>query len=239
MFEELDYSRTALGELILRRRTVPAMGDACLYEVQLNGEFLMSSIVNQSEIALAEFAMAELGDTDCSVLVGGLGLGYTAKAVLEFDNVQTLVIAEYLPEIIAWHERGLAPLGKELTCDPRCQIVHADFFALVDTGFDTGSRAAVPSIYDAILVDIDHSPRFLLEPHHAAFYDPAGLRRLTGHVAPGGVFALWSADAADASFLDSLATAFKTVRSESIEFFNPVMELDDTNTIYIARRGND
>ncbi|MDP6543815.1 MAG: spermidine synthase [Phycisphaerae bacterium] len=238
MFEELDYSRTSLGELILRRRSVPAMPDACLYEVKLDGEFLMSSIVNESEIALGDLAMAEFGDGDCNVLVGGLGLGYTAKAVLDFDNVQSLVVAEYLPEVIGWHERGLVPLGDELTGDRRCRFVHADFFALMDTGFDIGPAASIPSIYDVIAVDIDHSPRFLLEPHHAAFYDPAGVRRLAGHVAPGGVFALWSADEPDEAFIASLGGAFETVRAESVEFFNPVVDLPDTNTIYIARRGS-
>ncbi|MBC8373714.1 MAG: spermidine synthase [Planctomycetes bacterium] len=237
MFEELDYSRTSLGELILRRRTVPAMDDACLYEVKLDGEFLMSSIVNESEIALGNLAMAEFGAADCSVLVGGLGLGYTAKAILEFENVQSLVVAEYLPEVIGWHERGLVPLGDELTGDGRCQFVHADFFSLVDTGFNMGPGASVPSIYDVIVVDIDHSPRFLLEPHHAAFYDPAGVQRLAGHVAPGGVFALWSADAPDKAFLAALGAGFESVRAESIEFFNPVVDSADTNTIYIARRG--
>ena len=239
MFEELDYSRTSLGELILRRRSVPAMDDACLYEVTLNGEFLMSSIVNESEIALADLAMAEFGDGDCSVLVGGLGLGHTAKAVLGFDNVQSLVVAEYLPEVIGWHERGLAPLGDELTGDPRCRLVHADFFALVDTGFDKGSGASVPSLYDAILVDIDHSPLSLLDSHHAAFYEPPGMRRLTNHIAPGGVFALWSADPPDDAFMASLGASFETVRAESIEFFNPVVDSPDTNTIYIARRESD
>jgi spermidine synthase len=238
MFEELDYSRTSLGELILRRRSVPAMDDACLYEVKLDGEFLMSSIVNESEIALGNLAMAEFGAADCSVLVGGLGLGYTTAAVLEFENVQTLVVAEYLPEVIGWHERGLVPLGDKLTGDPRCRFVHADFFALVDTGFDTGPTANVPSVYDVIAVDIDHSPRFLLEPHHAAFYDPAGMQRLAGHVAPGGVFALWSVDPPDEAFLAALGAAFETVRTETIEFFNQVVDSPDTNTVYIARRGS-
>lgn len=239
MFEELDYSRTPLGELILRRRSVPAMDDACLYEVKLDGEFLMSSIVNESEIALADLAIAELDGADCSVLVGGLGLGHTAKAVLAFDNVKSLVVAEYLPEVIRWHERGLVPLGDELTGDGRCRLVRADFFALVDTGFDTGPSTPIPSVYDAILVDIDHSPRFLLETHHAAFYDPAGMQRLIQHISPGGVFALWSADAPDEAFLASLAAAFKTARAETIDFFNPVVDTPDTNTIYIARRASD
>ena len=239
MFEELDYCRTSLGELILRRRSVLAMDGACLYEVTLNGEFLMSSIVSESGIARADRAMAEFGSGDCNVLVGGLGLGHTAHAVLAFDNVKSLVVAEFLPEVIGWHERGLTPLGSELTGDPRCRLIHADFFALVDTGFDKGSGDSIPAIYDAILVDIDHSPLSLLNPRNAAFYDPAGMRRLTNHIAPGGVFALWSADPPDDAFMTALGAAFETVRAEVIEFFNPVMDLPDTNTIYLARRQRD
>jgi spermidine synthase len=238
MYEELDYSRTSLGELILRRRAAPGPGDTRLYEVKLDGEFLMSSMVNDSEIALADLAMAEFGDGECNVLVGGLGLGCTAQAVLEYDNVKSLVVAEYLPEVIGWHERGLVPLGDRLTGDPRCRIIQADFFSLVDTGFDTDADLAVPSTYDAIVVDIDHSPRFLLETHHAAFYDPSGVKRLAEHISPGGVFALWSADAPDAAFLDSLGAGFETVRAESIEFFNPIVDSPDSNTIYIAKRAN-
>ncbi len=236
MFEELDYSQTPLGELILRRRTAPGLDDAIVYEVKLAGEFLMSSLVNDSEIALAQLAIDALDGADCSVLVGGLGLGCTAKAVLEFDNVKSLVVAEYLPEVIRWHQRGLVPLGDELTGDRRCRLVHADFFALADTGFDAGPQADIPTTYDAIVVDIDHSPRFLLEPQHAAFYDPAGIRRLIGHIAPGGVFALWSADPPDKAFISSLQEAFQAVRAEIIEFFNPIVNSEDTNTIYIAQR---
>ena len=146
------------------------------------------------EVGVGSRAMEEFGSADCRVLVGGLGLGYTAAAVLEYENVQSLVVAEFLPEVIRWHERGLVPLGDELTGDPRCQFVRADFFSLVDTGFNVGSEASVPSTYDVIVVDIDHSPRFLLEPHHAAFYDTAGMKRLEGHSARGGVVAIWSTD---------------------------------------------
>jgi spermidine synthase len=238
MFEELDYSQTPLGELILRRRTAPGLDDVIVYEVKLAGEFLMSSLVNDSEVALAQLAIDALDGADCDVLVGGLGLGCTAKAVLEFDNVKSLLVAEYLPEVIRWHKRGLVPLGDELTGDPRCRLVHADFFALADTGFDAGAQGDIPTTYDAIVVDIDHSPRFLLEPQHAAFYDPAGMRRLIKHIAPGGVFALWSADAPDKAFISSLQEAFQTVRAEIIEFFNPVVNSEDTNTIYIAQRAD-
>ncbi|MBT3202143.1 MAG: spermidine synthase [Phycisphaerales bacterium] len=238
MFEELDYCKTSLGELILRRRSVPGMDDVCLYEVTLDGEFLMSSLVNDSEIALADLAMAELGGRQCDVLVGGLGLGHTAQAVLRFDNARSLVVAEFLPEVIRWHKRGLTPLGAELTGDERCRLVRADFFALVDTGFDSGADEGVPSLYDAIIVDIDHSPLSLLDTGHAAFYDPPGIARLAQHIAPDGVFALWSADPPNDAFMDSLRTSFHDVRAEVIEFFNPIVDSPDTNTIYLARRKN-
>ena len=81
-FEELDYGMTPLGELILRRREVLSLGRIEVFEVQLNGQFLMSSLVNDTEIALANFALPLLTCTECDVLVGGLGLGYTAKAKL-------------------------------------------------------------------------------------------------------------------------------------------------------------
>lgn len=84
---------------------------------------------------------------------------------------------------------------------------------------------SVPAIYDAILVDIDHSPRSLLNPRNTAFYDPAGMKRLTNHISPSGVVALWSADSPDDAFMASLGSAFQTARAEVIEFFNPVMDL--------------
>jgi spermidine synthase len=120
--------------------------------------------------------------------VGGLGLGYTAKAVLEHEAVKSLVIVEAL-DAVDWHERSVLPLGPALTADPRSKFVLGDFFALaaLTEGFDPGAPARR---FDAILVDIDHSPDFLLDPQNAAFYQPAGLRRLAAHLLPGGVFGL-------------------------------------------------
>src|SRR6202035_1691070 len=91
---------------------------------------------------------------------------------------------------IEWHEQGLLPLGEPLATDPRCRLVHGDFFAMSDSagGFDpevSGRR------FDAVLVDIDHSPRNLLHPRHAALYQPAGLARLAGHLRSRRVFPVW------------------------------------------------
>ena len=64
------------------------------------------------------------------MVVGGLGLGYTARAALENAAVRSLIVVDALAEVIEWHEQGLLPLGKELTGDPRCRLVHGDFFAM-------------------------------------------------------------------------------------------------------------
>ena len=89
--------------------------------------------------------------------------------------------------------------------------------------------------FHAILVDIDHSPRSLLHPSHGAFYEPDGLRHLAAHLHPGGVFALWSADPPDDGFLQALDAAFAAPKAHVVRFRNPLLNYDDTNTVYIAR----
>jgi hypothetical protein len=119
----------------------------------------MSSLFTEGEIALAKLGLAGLaGPLD--VVVGGLGLGYTARAVLEHPGVRSLRVVEALPDVIEWHCRELVPLGKGLRSDPRCELVDGDFFALANSpGFDP---AAPGRRFHAILVDIDHSPRHVL-----------------------------------------------------------------------------
>ena len=187
-FEELDYRPTPIGALSLRRRRELSLG-VDVVEIKLGEEYLMSSLFTASEIALARLGLAELSGADLEVVVGGLGLGYTAQAVLEHEAVKSLVIVEALDAVIDWHKRGVLPLGPALTADPRSKFVLGDFFALAasNSGFDPGAPARR---FDAILVDIDHSPNFLLDPQNAAFYQPAGLRRLAAHLLPGGVFGL-------------------------------------------------
>ena len=188
-FEELDFRPTAMGVLSLRRRTQPSSG-IDVYEIKLGEEFLMSSLFTAAEIALARIGLAALERDDLDVLVGGLGLGCTAQAVLEDTRVRSLTVIDALAEVIEWHERGLLPLGKILTADPRCRFVHGDFFALTRAADDSDPRGST-DCFDAVLVDIDHSPRNLLHPRHAVLYHAEGLRQLAAHLRPGGVFALW------------------------------------------------
>ena len=182
---------------------------------------------------MARIALAELPDQRLEVAVGGLGLGYTAQAVLADPRVQSLLVVEALGAVIEWHELGLIPVGAELTADHRCRFVQGDFFAMVDgPGLDP-SRAG--RRFHAIIVDIDHSPRHLLHPSHGGFYQAAGMTRLAEHLYPGGVFTLWSNDPPDEGYLALLAETFISVRAEVVSFFNPLQERDATNTVYVAK----
>jgi spermidine synthase len=231
-FEELDYRPTPMGALSLRRRRSPSSG-LDVYEIKLGDEYLMSSQFTAAEIDLARLGLAALTRRDIDVVVGGLGLGYTAQAVLEHAAVRSLVVVDALAEVIEWHEQGLLPLGKQLTGDPRCRLVHGDFFAMTLSaeGYDP---QAPRRRFDALLVDIDHSPTKLLHPRHAALYEPEGLARLAGHLNPGGVFALWSNDPPDDAFERALASAFATQASHVVTFDNLRGDHDVSNTVYVA-----
>ena len=231
-FEELDYRNTPFGELSLRRRTQISLGVE-VFEVKLGDEFLMSSLFTEGEIALAKLGLAGLGAGALDVVVGGLGLGYTAQAVLDYPAVRSLLVIEALAPVIDWHRRGLVPLGAALNADPRCEFVNGDFFALLDfPGIDSRDSARR---FHAILVDIDHSPRHVLHPSHAALYGSDGLRRLAAHLHPGGVFALWSNDPPDVDFRATLEAVFATCEAHIVTFHNPLQQRDATNTVYVAQ----
>ena len=95
-FEELDYQKTELGELSLRRRQMPSLPGIDVFEIKLNESFLMSSLFTTVEVALAELALAELQADQLDVVVGGLGLGYTARAALENPAVKSVLVIEAL-----------------------------------------------------------------------------------------------------------------------------------------------
>jgi spermidine synthase len=231
-FEELDFRPTPMGPLSLRRRRHLGSG-LDVYEIKLGDEFLMSSAFTVAEIALARIGLTALDRRDLDVVVGGLGLGYTAQAVLENRAVRSLTVVDALAEVIEWHQQGLLPLGKQLTEDPRCRFVHGDFFAMSHSadGFD---GVAPGRRFDAVLVDIDHSPKNLLHPRHAALYAPAGLERLADHLHPGGVFALWSNDPPDDAFERVLAGAFATSAAHVVTFDNAFGEHAASNTVYVG-----
>ena len=231
-FEELAWQQTAMGDISLRRRLDPSL-HVDVYEVKLGDEFLMSSLFTVAEIALATLGLAELSGTGLDVVVGGLGLGYTACAVLDDTRVSSLLVVEAVEEVIRWHEGGLLPDVVALCADPRTRLQHGDFFAMAESeaGFDPTTPQRT---FDAVLLDVDHTPRHVLHPSHGALYTPAGLRRLRRHLRPGGVFALWSDDPPDLDFLAALEDVFATVRADVVPFPNPITGGDSANTVYVA-----
>jgi len=231
-FEELDWQETAMGEISLRRRVDPRT-ESDVYEVKLDDDFLMSSMFTAGEVELARLGLARLTDQGpFEVVVGGLGLGYTAQAVLADARVGSLLVVEALGEVIGWHQRSLIPPTSGLADDPRCRLVRGDFFAMASgDGFDPDASGRS---FDAILLDIDHSPGHLLHESHGGFYTAQGLRRVADRLRPGGVFALWSNDPPDAAFGHQLGEAFAESQAHVVSFPNPLQDHDATNTVYVA-----
>ena len=232
-FKELDYRQTALGELVLRRRQALALDGREIFEVKLNDEYLMSSMFHEAEAALADLGLSELKGEDWDVVVGGLGLGYTAAAALKYNQVKRMIVVEALAPVIEWHRRKLVPNGALLSEDVRCCYYHEDFFALArGDGFDP-EKSGHP--FDAILLDIDHTPVALLNPAHADLYSKEGMMRLRRFIKPGGVFGLWSNDVPEKNFLAILSSVFDQVAGHVVEFENPIQGKTAANGVYVAK----
>ncbi|MEV6635099.1 spermidine synthase [Actinoplanes sp. NPDC051470] len=229
---ELAWAPTHIGEISLRRRLEPVTKTE-VYEVKLGDEYLMSSLFTVAEEELARLTLAVLPDAPVDAVVGGLGLGYTARAALADDRIRSLTVVEALAPVIDWHRRELLPQARSLTADPRAVLLEGDFFALLRDG--SGFDPADPDRrFDAILVDIDHSPVNVLDPAHADLYTPAGLSRLGRRLRPGGAFGLWSDDAPDEAFLTVLRQCFATATAHVVSFANPLTGGSSANTVYVA-----
>lgn len=230
-FEELDFRSTPRGDVSLRRRFDPVLGTD-VFEVLLGEEYLMSSAFTVAEEELAHLALAELEAPDLAVVVGGLGLGYTAAAALQHPRVSSVRVVDAFGAVIDWHRRQLLPASAALV-DARCHLVEADFFAgLTDA---TAWGLDRDGVVDAVLLDIDHSPRHLLHPDHAVLYDRRGLASLATRLRPGGVFGLWSDDPPDEPFLAEVRAVFGEVSAHTVSFPNRYTGGTSANTVYVGR----
>ena len=220
---------------MLRRRRMPQFGECDIYEVKLGEDFLMTSLFHEAESQLAKLGLGALEKEELDVVVGGLGLGYTAVAALEDKRVTSLIVVEYLEGVIEWHQGGLVPLGKTLMEDSRCRLVHADFFALSRDVTNSFDPECPTKQHDAILLDIDHTPTNVLHQTNTHFYTEEGLRELGQHLKPDGVFALWADGAPEASFTNDLGKVFASAESYTIEFDNPITGGSSKGAVYVAR----
>jgi spermidine synthase len=188
----------------------------------------MSDLHTQSERRLATGALALLPERSLRVLVGGLGLGFTAAEALRDPRVSHCTVIELLPAVLDWWRRGLHAQAQALRAEPRLELRQDDVFRWF---------AAPPGAerFDAILLDVDHDPEALLAPENAAFYTADGLRAAAAHLAPDGVLATWSTSANDA-FAATLREVFPLVEVESVRFWNELVDEEKVDTLFFARR---
>jgi len=207
-----------------------------VFEVKLDDDFLMSSLFTAGETALADIALDILKSTEIDVAIGGLGLGFTANAALEHKSVQNVFVIEALDAVLEWHRQALVPLGRRLSSDPRCQMVHGNFFELASSPSDGLDPALKGRQFDAILLDIDHSPSHLLHSRNRDFYTISGMQSLTQMLRPRGIFAMWSNDPPEKRFSSILQKVFRSSHAEVVEFSNPYSEDSASCTIYIGEK---
>ncbi|MGI1679576.1 MAG: spermidine synthase [Cellvibrionaceae bacterium] len=234
LFEEIDTQVSPLGEISLRRRRIPTLGDRDIYEVKLGDEFLMSSMFVDAEEALSTLGLAAVQADKLNVVVGGLGLGYTAVAALKDKRISELLVVDALETVIDWHKNELVPLGKILNADGRNHYVLGSFFDLATDQNKSFDPSNDRKQFDVILLDIDHSPTEFLNAANASFYTTENLTLMAEKLKPKGVFAMWSQNLPEENFEALLKTVFQTVTSHVISFYNPFQNNESTNSVYVC-----
>ena len=237
IFEEIDWQKTALGEISLRKRSEPRLNHKLIYEVKLNEEFLMSSLFVEAEEQLSLFALEKMRmnglQSDLNVVVGGLGLGYTALTALNNPAVSRLRTIDVMPAVISWHRKGLLPIGDVLASDPRSELIEGDFFQLA---IDEQLGFLDDEPVHAVLLDIDHSPSHWLNEGNSKFYSESSLQAMAAKIRPNGVFGLWSNDLPDEAFKQRLELVFDQVDTHIVRFENPYSGGESTNSLYIGSK---
>ena len=231
----LAYEESPLGPLCLRRRELLSQPGTIVTEVTLNHEFLMSSLYTDSERTLARTALDMHSGDDLRVLVGGLGLGYTAREALLSDRVGRVEVVELLTPVIDWLVGGMVPLSTEL-CKEMGNDETGDMPRLIVTQGDVYRRLAGPpdEPLDVILIDVDHSPDERLGEESVSFYTAQGLQAARRHLAPGGVLAVWSY-AESSPFADALRAVFEHVQVEPVTYDNRLIDTRPTDWLFFAR----
>ena len=224
--EILSCETSRLGLLVLRRRRLLGDPDTVITEVTLDHEMLMSSYITASERALARFGLEFHPGKTLNVLVGGLGLGYTAHELLKSDRAAMVEVVEFLPQVIDWLTGGLVPLANELNSDPRLCVTEGDVFARLS--------AKPGETHDLIVIDVDHSPDERLGDSDGSFYSMEGLAKAKRHLSPEGILGIWSYAKND-GFHKNLCEVFSRVRVETVTFENHLIERQETNWLFFAR----
>ena len=209
------------GDLVLRRV-------GAHYEIYSNGVFLMDTRDGTSEREMVRAGLSALpqGRSHARVLIGGLGVGFSAREALDHPRVARVDVVELEPQVIAWHEEELGEAADFVHHDPRCRVYNEDIVAWL-------AKAAAepePARYDVICLDTDNGPDWTVVENNNRLYEAAGLERLTRLMAPGGVLSFWSANAVE-SFEKLLRARFEVVEVVEVTVARGVPD-----TVYLASK---
>ena len=217
---EVARSTSERGELVLRRRYDGAL------ELRANGVFVMDTVETSTERALATRALG-LHHDPATVLVGGLGLGFTLRAVLEDDRVQRVTVAEIEDALVGWMRDGTVP-GGDVLGDPRVTVAVGDVADVL--------RDSAGSTYDLVLLDVDNGPGYLVHDANADLYRAPALDQARRATRPGGAVVVWSA--AEAPDLEAaMGAAFGRWRSEAVPYDVELQGRAETYWLYVGHVG--
>jgi spermidine synthase len=183
-YAEVARAESPRGELVLRRRSEDRA--AGTLELRVNGVFVMDTRETTSEIELAALAL-DLVEHPREVVVGGLGLGFTAQRVLADPRVEKVMVVEIEEALIGWMRDGTVPHGPALLADKRLHLVNADIVMAIEEATST---------YDLVLLDVDNGPGYLVHESNAGVYEQDVLAAIRRMLNLGGVLAIWSANPA-------------------------------------------
>jgi spermidine synthase len=220
--EYVDVARaqSPRGEVVLRERRADD-GPAVL-ELRVNGVFVMDTRETGSERALATLALGQV-ERPRHVLIGGLGLGFTAREVLADRRVRRVVVIEVEEALVGWMRDGTIASGPALLADERLTVVPGDIRALVDEITTTA--------YDLVLLDVDNGPGYLVHEQNAEVYRTPFLGRVRELLTPGGAVAVWAANEAP-----DLEQALREVFGSCTRIAHPVrlQEREEEYLLYLA-----
>lgn len=211
--------------------------DATMYLVERGGEWaihvdgreLMTNREHGSEDALSDLACDRLDHLDdATVLVGGLGMGFTLAAVLRRVGPNARVtVAELIPAVVRWNREYVGRASRHPLRDPRVEVYMGDVGDLVEKP---------PYPWSAILLDVDNGPGALTRPTNGWLYNAQGLRAAWDALIPGGILGIWSA-AGDDSFTQRLIDGlFETEFLPYLEDGRPTHDGSGTHVLWMARR---
>jgi spermidine synthase len=214
MGDILQRVQTTRGELVLRR-TEDRL------EVISNGVFLMDTSDGRSERTLIEAAVSRTAAAAPRVLIGGLGVGFSLAAAVHYGQLAAIDVVEIEPALVEWHHKYFEAITGAALADPRVRVIEMDIARWL---------AEADTTYDAICLDTDNGPNWLVFEKNANIYSAQGLELAWQRLSPGGVLTVWSASQ-DNDFAERLAGRFSDVTILETPQVRGVPDV-----VYVARR---